>query len=77
MINSVARKNERLLQKYKEIHPGCNFSESEYADRYSKLVIEAMGGAGNNDEEKTEKIIRNIAKEVVIDKDSTFTPLKI
>ncbi len=69
VINSVARKNERLLQKYKEIHPGCNFSESEYADRYSKLVIEAMGGAGNNDEEKTEKIIRNIAKEVVIDKD--------
>jgi hypothetical protein len=31
-------------------------------------VIEAMGGAGNNDIEKQDKIIRNIAKEVVIDK---------
>jgi hypothetical protein len=27
-----------------------------------------MGGAGNNDEEKADKIIRNIAKEVTIDK---------
>jgi hypothetical protein len=68
VINKVSRKNERLLQKYKEIHPGCNFSQSKYADQYSKLVIEAFGGGGNNDEEKIEKIIRNIAKEVVIDK---------
>ena len=68
VINEVACKNQRLLPKFKELHPGCNFSESKYADHYSKLVIEAMGGAGNNDEEKTEKIIRNIAKEVVIDK---------
>jgi hypothetical protein len=68
VINKVSRKNERLLQKFKEAHPGCNYSESKYSDQYSKLVIEAMGGAGNNDEEKTEKIIRNIAKEVVIDK---------
>ena len=68
VINEVACKNQRLLPKYKEAHPGCNYSESKYADQYSKLVIEAMGGAGNNDEEKTEKIIKNIAKEVVIDK---------
>ena len=27
-----------------------------------------MGGIGNNDIEKTDKIIRNITKEVVIDK---------
>ena len=54
--------------KFKEAHPGCNFSESKYADQYSKLVIEAMGGAGNNDDEKEAKIIKNISKEVVIDK---------
>ena len=68
VINKVACKNQRLLTKFKELHPGCNFSESKYADQYSKIVIEAMGGAGNNDVEKMEKIIRNIAKEVVIDK---------
>lgn len=68
IINNVAYKNEKLLQKFKELHPGCNFSDSKYADQYSKLVIEAMGGAGNNDVEKTDKIIRKIAKEVTIDK---------
>ena len=68
MIKNVACKNQRLLTKFKELHPGCNFSESKYADQYSKLVIEAMGGAGNNDAEKEDQIIRKIAKEVVIDK---------
>jgi len=67
-IKSVAYKNEKLLPKYKELHPGCNYSDSKYSDHYSKLVIETMGGSGNNDVEKQDKIIRNIAKEVVIDK---------
>lgn len=67
-IQRVAYKNQRLLTKFKEKHPGCNFSESKYADHYSKLVIEAMGGAGNNETEKEDKIIHNIAKEVVINK---------
>jgi hypothetical protein len=68
VINKVACKNQRLLPKYKEAHPGCNYSDSKFSDQYSKLVIEAMGGTGNNDLEKSDKIIRNIAKEVVIDK---------
>ena len=68
VINKVACKNQRLLPKYKEAHPGCNYSDSKFSDQYSKLVIEAMGGTGNNDVEKADKIIRNIAKEVVIDK---------
>jgi|LauGreDrversion2_5_1035112.scaffolds.fasta_scaffold04876_2 hypothetical protein len=68
VIKKVACKNQRLLPKFKEAHPGCNFSDSQYSDHYSKLVIEAMGGAGNNDTEKEDKIIRNIAKEIVIDK---------
>ena len=68
VIKNVACKNQRLLTKFKELHPGCNFSESKYSDHYSKLVIEAMGGAGNNDAEKEDKIIQKIAKEIVIDK---------
>ena len=67
-IKRVAYKNENLLPKYKELHPGCNYSDSKFSDHYSKLVIEAMGGLGNNDHEKQDKIIRNIAKEIVIDK---------
>ena len=67
-IKNVAFKNEKLLPKFKELHPGCNYSESKYSDHYSKLVIEALGGSGNNDIEKQDKIIRNIVKEIVIDK---------
>ena len=29
VINNVAYKNEKLLNKFKELHPGCNFSESK------------------------------------------------
>lgn len=65
VIKKVAYKNQSLLPKFKLEHPGCNFSESKYADQYSKLVIESMR---DDDVEKQDKIIRNIAKEVVIDK---------
>ena len=68
VIKKIACKNQRLLMKYKEEHPGCNYSESKFSDQYSKLVIEAMGGAGDNDTEKEEKIIGKIAKEVTIHK---------
>ena len=67
-IKKVACKNQKLLKTFKEAHPGCNFSESKYSDQYSKIVIEATGGLGSNDMEKEDKIIKNIAKEVVIDK---------
>ena len=32
------------------------------------MVIEVMGGKGDNDSEKEDKIIKNIAKQVTIDK---------
>jgi predicted RNase H-like nuclease (RuvC/YqgF family) len=67
-IKQVAFKNENLLLKFKELYPGCNYSESKYADHYSKLVIEAFGGVGNNDIEKQNKIIRNITNEILIEK---------
>jgi hypothetical protein len=65
VIKKVAYKNQNLLPKYRLEHPGCNYSESKYADQYSKLVIESMM---DDDTVKQDKIIRNIAKEVVIDK---------
>ena len=67
-IKKVASKNYKLLPKYREKYPGCQFSESKHADHYNKLVIEVMGGEGNNDEEKENKIIRNISKVIIVDK---------
>jgi len=68
VIKHIAHKNTKLLPIFKEIHPDCGKSDSKYSDQYNKLVIEAMGGRGDNDTEKEDKIIKNIAKEMVIDK---------
>jgi len=67
-IKRVATKNMCLLPKFKEAHPDCNRSSSRFSDQYNKIIIEACGGSGNNDIEKEDKIIRNIAKLVTIDK---------
>jgi hypothetical protein len=67
-IKKVASKNYKLLPKYREKYPGCQFSESKHADHYNKLVVEVMGGEGDNDEEKENKIIRNISKVITVDK---------
>jgi len=69
VIKKVANKNIRLLQKFKEEHPDCGKSDSTYSDQYNKLIVESMGGSGDNNLEKEDKIIRKIAKEVIIDKE--------
>ena len=67
-IKRIANKNIKLLSQYREKYPGCQYADSKYSDRYNKTVVEAMGGAGNNDVEKEDKIIHNISKNVVIEK---------
>ena len=68
VIKHVAHKNSKMLKEYKTKYPDCDKSESKYSDKYDKLIIEAMGGKGDNDLEKEDKIIKNIAKEVTIEK---------
>jgi len=68
VIKRVASKNQRLLLKFKEIHPDCNNSSSKYSDQYNTIIVESMGGSGDNDLEKEEKIMRNILKQIVIEK---------
>jgi hypothetical protein len=68
VIKHVTHKNSKLLKEFKAKYPGCEKSSSKYSDQYDKLIIEAMGGKGDNDAEKEDKIIRNIAKTVTIDK---------
>ena len=67
-IKRVASKNQRLIPKFKEIHPDCIKAASKFSDQYNKMIIESMGGSGDNDLEKEDKIIKNISKNVIIDK---------
>jgi hypothetical protein len=68
LIKKVANKNIKLLPQFREKHPDYSNSASRVSDKYDKMVIEAMGGTGNNDLEKEDKIIHNISNCVVIDK---------
>ena len=67
-IKKVALKNARLIQKFKEKHPDYNEYHSKYSTQYHKLIIESFGGSGDNDVEKEDKIIRNISKNIVVEK---------
>ena len=71
LIKHVAHKNTKLLKDYKTKYPGCEKSESKYSDKYDKLIVEAFGGKGDNDDVKEDKIIKNILKGVKIEKDNT------
>ena len=71
LIKHVAHKNTKLLKDYKTKYPGCEKSESKYSDKYDKLIVEAFGGKGDNDDAKEDKIIKNILKEIKIEKDNT------
>jgi hypothetical protein len=67
-INKVANKNIKLISQFREKYPECRKCESSISDKYNKMIIEAMGGPGDNNVEKEDKIIRNIAKEITINK---------
>lgn len=67
-IKYVAHKNIKMIPDYKVKYPDCGTSTSKKSDIYNKIIIESMGGHGDNQDEKDEKIIKKIAKEVIIDK---------
>jgi len=67
-IKRVACKNQRLLPKFKEAHPDCGNYHSKFSDQYNKIIVESMGGSGDNDLEKEDKIIKNISNNVTINK---------
>ena len=67
-IKYIAHKNSKMLPEFTSKYPECVHSDSNKSDQYNTLIIEAMGGHGDNDVEKEDKIIKKIAKEVIIDK---------
>ena len=64
IINKIADKNINLLPQFREKYPEYINSSSRISDKYDKMVIEMM----TTDGDKKDKIIKNIAKKVTIDK---------
>ena len=67
-IKYISNKNICALPEWKAKYPDCIYSDSNKSDQYNHIVLEAMGGSGDNDEEKADKIVKKIAKVVTIDK---------
>jgi Txe/YoeB family toxin of Txe-Axe toxin-antitoxin module len=66
MVTRVANKNINMISEFQKLHPEWKKCSSKYADQHNKIVIESMGGKGDNEYEKQEKIIKKIAKEVFV-----------
>jgi len=67
-LKYIIHKNAKMLNVFKAKYPDCIKSYSNRCDQYNKLVIEVLGGKGDNEMHHNEKIIRRIAREVAIDK---------
>ena len=66
LIKDVSFKNIDLLPQFREKYPEYKNSQNLISDQYNKLVMEAMGGRGDNKLQKEDKIIKKIAKSTII-----------
>ena len=68
-IKHITWLNSKLLFAWAADHPGVIYSDHKLNDKYSEMVLEAMGGKRNKTMEEGEaKIIKKISKMVLIDK---------
>ena len=68
-IKTVDKKNIQQIFEWQKKYPEYRDPKSIQNDRYLNMVHNAMNGSTNEEQEKNmEKIIKNIAKEVIIDK---------
>lgn len=69
VVRLIAHKNMMKVNDWKEAHPQYKDGESKKNDQYLKILIGSVGSLNKDDEEQNyEKIIKNVAKEVTIDK---------
>ena len=68
-INYIANKNIKQLPQWMDENPSAKDTETKKHMDYVHIVHECMGGSSQESQErKHNKIIRNIAKEVIIEK---------
>ena len=68
-IKHVAHKNMKQINEWTKDHPDYKDPDSKENDRYLQIVSEAMSGSTKEETVKNyNKIIKNIAKETIIEK---------
>ena len=69
-IGKVKREADSFFPQWLEEHPLCWKQDSPYHEQYMTMVTNRFGKGDENFVEKnTKKVIKNIAKEVIVDKD--------
>jgi len=76
-LKLLAHKNIKMLPVYREKYPDCEEWNSKKSNEYNKIVSEAMGGEYNDDEISFGKIIKNVVKEISIDKAANGDTMQI
>lgn len=70
-IKIVANKNIKQIANWQKANPEYNNPESKQNDKYMKMLCEVMSGSSKEEQQKNyNKIIKNISKQVLIDKDN-------
>lgn len=70
MITKVASKNYRTIPRWRDEHPDCKDPENRQYDFCINMMRNSLGDLGDEQARLDNKIIKNIAKEVVVDKTS-------
>jgi len=69
-VEKVAIRNLKQLRLWQQENPEYDDVDTPLNDRFMRISLNALGGTCREDEEKfKEKIMRNVMKEVVLDKD--------
>ena len=70
-IGKVKREADSFFPQWLEEHPLCWKRDSPYHEQYMTMVTNRFGKGDENFVEKnTKKVIKNIAKEVIVDKEN-------
>ena len=68
-IKKVANKNIKQISEWQKQNPEYNDPDSKQNDKYMKIVLNSMSGSTIEEQKNNiNKIIKNVAKEVVIEK---------
>jgi len=68
-VKIIADKNFQQMMEWQKEYPECTVNNTEQNENFIKIMLAVLGGQTPEEDEKNrEKILRNIAKEVAIDK---------
>jgi len=68
-IHSIKRSNIQQINSWVEENPECLATDNTKNEDYMQIVHHSLGGSGNQQDKNIHKIIKNVAKEVYLQKD--------